>query len=193
MKQKNYPKKKSFRKHGKLATVMLITVLLLLAGAGSVYFLNKDNNSSAPEETSGEKEDGINFSPPTEEELNATEQHKKELGDQAKDNTGTASNSDSSNKAKPIITSSGVYNGSVEVGSRVPGIFESSGTCTLRLSKGGKTVSKSQKATPNVSEMSCGFISIPTSKLSAGNWSAAVSYKSNKYSGQSNSVTVRVQ
>ncbi len=186
MRSKN---RKSLKKRGKLATAALVAIPLLALGGGA-YWLSQDEET--PAEETVQTEDGVKLSPPTKEEVKATEQYKQSLSDQTRTPASSSSTSVSTKAAKPLITSYGVYNGAVEVGARVPGVFESSGTCTLRLSKGGTVVSKSQKAVQNVSEMSCGFITISTSKLSSGSWSATVSYKSTKYSGQSDPVTIRV-
>lgn len=187
MKTKRYSKN---RLHKRPRILFILLIALLLLGAGSMYLLySKDNSSHLTKET--EEKDGINLAPPTEEDLKANKQHKKNLGNQTENNTGSRSNN-TTGAVKPVITSSGIYGNSVEVGARVAGIFEKNGTCTLKLSKSGKIISKSQDATPNVSEMSCGFISISKSKLSSGTWTAQVTYKSNKYSGASDTVSVKI-
>jgi hypothetical protein len=172
------------RKRNKLKLAVLLLLPLLLIGSASAHYFSKD---PAPSQPSAETDaDEINYNPPTEEETKAAEEHKKEIGGQATTTQNSAS------RVKPLITSYGVYDGAVEVGARVPQAFESNGTCTLKLTKNSKTVTKSRKATPNVSEMSCGFITIPTSQLSKGVWAAVISYNSAKFSGTSDAVNVRV-
>lgn len=191
MKNKRFPKNKSYKRPRKSFVIALIVALLVLAGLGSAYLLDGDTSSSNPIEPVKNKDD-INLEPPSEKDLEATNKHKENLGNTSKNNSESKPNN-TTNAAKPIITSSGTYNNSVEVGARVPGIFEEKGTCILKLRKSGKTISKSQSATQNVSEMSCGFISISKSKLSHGTWSAQVSYKSDRYDGTSDVVKIKVQ
>lgn len=164
-----------------------IALVLILIGGGIAYWQNNQNNEQPPQPTSSDTKEDIDLSPPSQEELKSTQEHKKDLGDQTDETKQNPSSS-----IKPLITSYGVYSGSVEVGSRVPDVFETDGICTLKLSKSGKVVSKSRKAKQNVSEMSCGFISIPTTQLSSGVWSATISYNSPAVSGTSDAVKVRV-
>lgn len=180
-------KNKKFK--SKKILIALLAIMLAVGGA-AYYFAEKDNSVK---EVSGPEQgpDSINFDPPTNEELQQKEENKKEVA--AKETAGAGTTKPpSSVKASPIITSHGVYDGQVEVGSRVPGVFEQSGTCTLQLSKGGTTKTKSQRAVQNVSEMSCGFISIPVNQLSQGSWTAIIKYSSNKYNGQSTPVQIRI-
>lgn len=172
---------------GKKKIILLATLPLLLVGGASAYYLNNKNAPEAqPTDSTQAESEEINFSPPTEAEKKQTEEFKKNLETQSEQPQPTGKT------VKPVITSYGIYESNVEVASRVPGTFEGGGTCTLKLTKGSKVVSKSRKAIQNVSEMSCGYITIPTSQLSSGTWSATVSYKSQELSGTSNAVNIRV-
>jgi hypothetical protein len=61
------------------------------------------------------------------------------------------------------------------------------------MTRGSVKVTGSRAATPNVSDMSCGFIGIKRSQLSAGNWTATITYKSKTAAGVSSPQTVKVE
>ena len=174
-------------KSKKTLVIALAAGLILIAGGVYAYSRNSDNSGeqTTPEQTS----DGID-NPPTAEEQQSGDSAKEKFEDNNK------FPNDDSNKVKsvkPDITYGEVYQGNVEVSSRVPGIFEKSGKCTLDLKKSEKTVSQSKTAVPNVSEMSCGVIKIPTTKLSSGTWSATITYSSVKAKGVSDTLSIKVK
>ncbi len=172
-------------KKRKLFIASSVIVLLIAAGGGIYYFKHRTDNQPQVDPVTG---GAINYGPPT----------KQDTADIDNEINSDQSAQDQYTKPKgktvsPMIVSSGQTKSGVEVSARVPGINEDGGTCTLTLSKGSDKVSSSKKATPNVSEVSCGFITISNSKLSPGNWSATVSYLSDSYSGVSDNVTVTVK
>lgn len=173
-------------KNKKSIGLLLAVALILVAGGIYGYSKVSDKNDVGTQPTSENK---TKYSPPTDEEQNA--------GNTAKDkfdnNSEPTNNTNGVKSVTPEITYKGVYQGNVEVNSHVPGIFEKSGKCTLTLKKDGKTVSQSRTAVPNVSEMSCGLIKIPTSKLSSGTWSATITYSSVKAKGVSDEVFIGVK
>lgn len=166
--------------------LLIIAAFILLAGAaGGFYYLNHKNDNV------GNSGGDINYGPPTQTEKQDAENHKKQIDQQE---AAAQKSSDSSyKKVTPVIISSGQVGDYVKVSARVPGVIENSGTCTLTMTMDGTRVSQSKEAAPNVSEMSCGFISIARSKLSSGNWSATVSYSSTKASGSSEAVVIGVK
>lgn len=169
----------------KKTIVISILVLAGLSFGGYTYYKNHQNNKP---------DDGINYNPPTKQEKKETEDFKKKLIDeQNAKNQNTKTDSSGKKVVTPQIVSYGQTNTAVEVSARVPGIFEDSGTCTLTLTKGSVTVTQNKQASPNVSEMSCGFISISRSKLSSGSWSAKVTYTSSKAHGASEPKVIAVK
>lgn len=164
---------------------ILAALALLVLSVAALYWFNKskDNNNAQNSATSDTQM-------PEENESAGNTQNQS-----SEDNSGNSeSPTDSELKpVTPVIASWGQGSGTVEVSARVPEIIESSGTCTLTLKKDSKVVTQEKKATPNVSEMSCGFISVPRSKLSSGAWSAEVSYKSSKAEGNSEPKNIEVE
>lgn len=173
-------------KNKKTLTVLILIIVAGLLFFGYKQFIQKDSSTA---DVPIDQNSGINYTPPTEAEKEETEQHKKDLDSQNENDN----KSSSLKTVVPVITSYGQGGSSAEVGSRVPGVIESNGTCTLTMKKGDKKVTQSQSATENVSETSCGFITISNDRLSKGNWSAQITYKSPKAKGFSETVTIEIK
>jgi hypothetical protein len=80
----------------------------------------------------------------------------------------------------------------VYVSGYLEGVVEDDGTCTLTLTKDGQSVSATKPGTSNVTNTSCGQLTIAGSELSTGAWTATVSYSSSASSGSSEPVQVEV-
>lgn len=172
----------------KYRAIFVLAIAAVISASGFAYYKSQDKQAGMNETGNGTN-GGINYGPPTEQDKQDLDAYKATLPG----NTDRDADTQDKPIVTPLITSSGVYGPNVEVGARVPGVFENQGTCTLKLVKGSQKVSKSQKATPNVSEMSCGFITINKSKLSSGIWSATVSYSSTKANGSSSPIKINVE
>lgn len=172
-------------KNKKLLLTLTTIAILVGASAGVYYFKHKHNPDNTP---SG---NGINYGPPNAAEKQESADAKKAIDErQARIDSQPQT---SLKKVTPLIVSYAQASNAVKVSARVPGIFEESGTCTLTLSKNGVNVTQNKAATQNVSEMSCGFISIERSKLSSGIWSATVTYSSKDAGGTSSPASIEVQ
>lgn len=169
----------------KVALISSIAILILAGGGIFYYFKHKSNTKAQIDPVTG---GAINYGPPTKQDT-ADINNEISSDQQAQDKYTRPKGK----LVTPMIVSYGQTKDGVEVSARVPGIVEDGGTCTLTLSMGSEKVTASKKAVSNVSEVSCGFITISNSKLSPGNWSAAVSYLSDKYRGNSDNVTVEVK
>lgn len=139
--------------------------------------------------TTEDQNSSINYGPATEQEKKETEEFKKNTGQQ--EDEPKKDPSTNLKQVTPVITGYGQTSVGVEVGSRVPGIIESNGICTLTLKKDDKKVTEKRAATPDASETSCGYISISRDRLSKGEWVASVTYTSKKSKGTS--ATERIQ
>ncbi len=175
------------KKLNKKLLIIGVLALLIFAGGLALYLSNRTNNSEQVE-TNPTAQEEINLSPPTEEDIKEAETHKEQLA-QASGNPALPANG----KVTPVITSWGQANEKVEVAARVPGVLEEGGTCTLTLKKDSVARSATSQAIANVSEVSCGFIAISRSTLTAGEWSATVSYSSPKANGVSEAKSITVK
>ena len=71
-------------------------------------------------------------------------------------------------------------------------VVEKPGTCTLKLTSGGRSVTDSIPALTDASTMSCGGLTVPRDKLASGRWTAVVLYESATSAGTSAPVEVVV-
>jgi hypothetical protein len=81
--------------------------------------------------------------------------------------------------------------GAVEVGGYAT-VVEPGGTCTLRLMRGGRVVIRTRIGSPDATTVACGTLSVPRSELTAGVWTAVLSYTSSKSTGEAAAVPVKV-
>ncbi len=102
---------------------------------------------------------------------------------------------DTKKNVSPIITYWGQESPGTdfEANGRVAGVIESDGTCTLTLTKGGKSVSTKRTALANAQDTTCGLMTIKFSSLTAGDWKAVLSYSSSKSQGSSSAIVVKVE
>lgn len=136
-------------------------------------------------------EDGINYSPPTEQELNDSQDGKKNSASQDENN----SSSSASTRVSIGIAYAGYdeEEGMIDIRAFTTDVVEGTGTCTATLTKDGKTVTRTSKAFVDSSSSQCEPILINTGDFpSGGTWDLTVSYKSDTSSGVSASMKVEV-
>jgi hypothetical protein len=80
----------------------------------------------------------------------------------------------------------------VEAGGYLSPLVESGGTCTLELTKAGRTVSDRSRAEPDATTTACGNLAIPRARLTPGSWSVVLRYSSPRAQGASAPTTVEV-
>lgn len=85
-----------------------------------------------------------------------------------------------------------VVDGAVEASGIVPEVVESGGRCTLTLTHDGSSVSASTAASDGRESTFCGLVSIDAASLTAGVWSAVLSYHSDSTTAESAPSQVRV-
>lgn len=73
----------------------------------------------------------------------------------------------------------------VEASAIVPGLVESGGVCTLTLTREENTVAASTDATEGRESVYCGLLTVDRADLTAGLWTAVVSYASATRSAES--------
>jgi len=98
-----------------------------------------------------------------------------------------------SSKSNVTITmTAGAQNGSVYQMRFQIDSPTSDGTCTLTLTKGTSTVTKTAKVQPLAKISTCEGFDVPVSELSPGQWSVNLSYESNTLTGSTtNTITVQ--
>lgn len=145
-------------------------------------------------------EDGINYNPPTEEEKQATEDHKDNLAEKDDDDTQPpATDNGGLKQVKPFISvaqqfKDDQYGDRIEVHAYVPEIIESGGKCSFTFSQGGNQVAWQTDGLPNVSTTNCDTALVPRDKFpQTGTWSLVINYKSSNAEGTSDAIEVKVE
>ena len=72
----------------------------------------------------------------------------------------------------------------------VTGVIEDGGTCTVTVTKGGRSVKAVTTASADAQNTACGDVTVPG--LDSGSWSAVLSYRSATATGKAAAVTVVV-
>jgi hypothetical protein len=131
----------------------------------------------------------VNLAPPTDEDKQAVDQHKDDLGNQQ--NTPPTP---SGQNVTPVITVSGQSSdgGPVEVRGFIPGIFEDGGTCTANFTLNAASVVKTSNAVKDATVTRCTNFSIARSEFSPGTWTLTLEYTSAAHQGSSETTKVEV-
>lgn len=175
--------------------LLLIPLLLLALVAGGlfVYLRNRSNSTketaSVTTQPEGEK---IDLSPPTEEDKQNVDAHKKELG--AQDKPQNPAPNTTSQTVSPVITYAGQYGQDVEVAARIPGILEDGGTCKYVFSRDSLQVTKETAGLKDARDTLCTPLKVPRGEFSqAGEWVVKVTYTSSANTGTSQPVKIKLE
>lgn len=80
----------------------------------------------------------------------------------------------------------------VEASGMLPGVVEDGGSCTLTLTRGSVTRTIEGDTAAGPQSTYCSLLTVPTSELSGGEWSAVLRYSSAAHTGASPAATVSV-
>ncbi len=186
---KNTQKKNKLDMKNLVLTCLSIVVLTLAA----VYFVNRGESliTDKPLEMPVlvDTSEYVNLSPPTEQDNIDVNNTKTEI---EKDDQQSETKVEPTSNATIVITYAGQGSGYVEISSYVQNVFEDGGECSLLINSGSENYSAKSTGIMDAKYTVCPTFSIPESELSAGKWSGAISYKSNKYSGTSETINIEV-
>lgn len=178
---KNYKKNRN-------NTPIIITIsviLLLLLGAGVVYAWNASNNN---QKSDIDKSSGINYEPPTEDEVRASQDGKKNSGSDSDKNTS----SNSKTKLQVGIAYADINNGQLEIRAFTNGTITGDGLCTATVIKESTKITASSKSFVDAKSSQCQPIYIPSSQLTSGEWQVTVSFSTQNKEGVSDTVKVKI-
>lgn len=174
--------------------ISIIVVLLLLIGGWIVYAKMNNawpfpvNSTSTPSLQDG---DSINYDPPTQEEIENSQNGKNNSKQEGDDNKKPTSK-----RSVSVGIAFADYDAqemAIDIRAFTPDVIESDGTCIATLIHGTQKVTQSSRAFIDSSSSQCEPILIPESNFSEkGTWKLTVSYGSSKSSGVSPSMDVRV-
>lgn len=187
------------KKSKKISKVWLISAVVVVALLGGSYFAYGYYTKSLwpfaevdTQSTEAETQDvnEIDYSPPTQEEVEQSQNGKK---NSARQETETQSPHPSNAKQEVAVGVSfaGVVDGKVEVRAFTPGIIEGGGTCTAVFTKNGKTITATSSAFVDSSSSLCNPIYVDVAQFpETGSWNLTVSYESSNAAGSSEGIEV---
>lgn len=171
----------------KWAILSLVIVLLALAGFGAHKVLRSD----APASTTATA-NNINYGPATEQEKKEAEDNKAAVEQRAK--TDSATPSSGIKTVMPVISSWGTDpdTKNFELAAYIPDVYEDGGQCVLTLTKDGRILTRTISGRKDVNRTTCAPFTLPGREVTAGDWTASISYTSAAASGSSEqTITVR--
>lgn len=181
----------------KIAIASGIVLLLLLSYGGLSYSqswwpFSNGNNASISEEDKPKAVNEVNYDPPTQEEIDRSQDGKKNSAANEQEDTEGKKETDSSKNSVSIgIAFADVVGNNVEIRAFTPSVIEGDGKCTAQLTKSSAKVTESSSAFIDSTSSVCQPIAIPVSKFKqSGSWSLVVMYDSSTSKGISDSISV---
>lgn len=178
-----------------IVTTLIVAALLAIGWLIYAYSYNHwPFPSSKPVSTQEERVEGINYNPPTEQELESSQNAKKNT--EQSENNSTATDSPNAKRKVSVGIAFADYDPDkkvVDIRAFTPDTIEGDGKCTARLTQESQTITQSSEAFIDSSSSQCNPILIPVSKFGLrGVWKLSVSYNSSKSIGISPVVDVRL-
>ena len=174
----------------------IIYILVFFLVLVSLFFILKVNDVfDNKKDTAKQNIDKVNYNPPTSEEKQQIQDFKTKQASEEPQST-TQPGSVTHKTVIPTISSWGQdpTSHSLEAAGFINGVVESSGTCTLVITKGSETYSQTASGVANAQNTVCPLISIPRSKIpSPGEWSLKITYESKTAKGTSEQRLLKVE
>lgn len=177
------------KKQNRTSLTVALTLLVISTILAIWFFLYANNPSRTDKD--------IDYSPATKDDKEFNDSIKESLPEK-KEAQGSKNDAPDVTKTSvtPVISAWGQPGGpgtDLRVNGYVPGIIESDGTCTLRLTKDGEIATLAKASLQNAQNTSCGQLIIPYAQLSAGTWQAVLSYTSSSSEGSSTKTQIEVR
>lgn len=172
------------KKNKKLASVILILLVITGLILGGFYYKNRNSDKSLNNDQT------INYEPATKEEKKQAEDNKDRIVKEQQESNDNPTPSDPNNKISVTPT---ITNTTGSVNAYISGIFEEGGECTAIFTKRQTTLTKSSVGFENVSYTQCAPMTLENGFLSPGSWEIKVKYLSSTAEGTSASQSIEVQ
>lgn len=159
--------------------IILITTLIVVAAAGAGYYFFRTQS----EERVGENT--ISYSKPTDDQLDAGQQAKKDFIERTEAQSGSTSGNDSTNghDSAPADTSVAVQitsasqAGGVLRARTIISVIDNTGSCTATLKKSGSANITETAGVQSMGSYSvCKGFDIDTASMEKGTWSLSIDY-----------------
>lgn len=173
------------QKNTKKLYIALAVVAVIITGLS--YYVFTLNGNLFGWKFRSDETSSINMDPPTKEQVKAGEDTKQETveSDQGKPGTGDDTPTPDPSGALTVGFSAVNQNdGKLQVRIMIDEVL-SSGECTLTLTNGNKTVTKTAAVYPTASITTCQGFDVPVSELSNGAWNVTIAVTSGDRNGQS--------
>jgi len=132
----------------------------------------------------------INLDPPTQQEIDASQDAKKRLDSENPPSTDPQT---SKEDVEVGIAYANVRNSALEVRAFTNGVITGDGSCVVTASQGSVVIKRRTSAFIDVASTQCEPVRIPLNELTNGTWIVRVAFDSPSSKGQSEQVTVEVQ
>jgi len=163
----------------RLIIIASVAVALLIIGSISAIYINSTKEQTNTVPTNGT----IDNNPPTEEQLKAGQEVKKQTIEEDKPTDASSNQSGKVTPVNVIITAAEQSKGQLVIRALIYTV-SNEGACTLTLQKNdGAIVTKTAKVQASASSSTCEGFDVPVSELSSGEWRITVSYKSETLEG----------
>lgn len=172
-----------------LRLTVVVAIIIILGAGGYLYATGFFSPSSSKDQT--------NYGKPSKEQIKAGENIEKETEETS--NEGSDPNAVGSDRTPlPTGTTENKGTASVTISSfnQNDGIFQirafintitNDGTCTLTMTKDGKTITKTAGVQGTPSATTCKGFDIPVSELSQGQWNAVITFENSTLKGTGSS------
>ncbi len=174
-----------------VCTLLLASILFMLEKTAIINLYERPRDT----DTSASTGNPIGYGPPTAEDLEAVEKNKDRLIDEQEraqnQNSQTLQTGDRI-KVTPMIGYIESDTRGVRANGFISTMIEEGGTCTFTLSRQGTAVEASHESLADAQSTVCGLMEIGMSRLSPGNWTATISYSSDRYAGVSEEKMITV-
>lgn len=168
-----------------------LIVALLVVGTGTYLYAFKGSLFGWSPFVNQKKTSKIDYNPPTEEQKKTGQEIKSQSVASDSSKPGTVSNDNpptpttqSNGKSTVDVTITAANQNGVTFQLRtLIGAVTSSGTCTLIMSKGATTVTKTASVQALARGSTCQGFDIPMSELSSGNWQIELHFENDSLQG----------
>jgi len=180
------------KKNKNVFIIVIILAITLLGLAGYTAYAHQaqlwpfTSQKTTTESKTSNNKDPVNYNPPTVQEIDSSQDGKKN----SQDSAGTTPKI-----VNFVVSYAGLSDNksAIEIDAYTPSIIEGNGTCVATLTNGSSIVTGESKAMIDASTSICEPILIPLSKFNNnGTWQVITTYKSPDYSGTSQTVNVEV-
>jgi len=167
------PKRK---KYITIISIVVAVLLLVTVGFAYGYHIGPFQTDTKP---------AINLSPATSDQKNAGDAQKKTTADQSTKVTPDSTppdNAESGSEVLVTITALNQNNTVVQIRSLIEAVSDN-GICTLTMTKGSTTLTRTSGTQAQPSSSTCKGFDIPTNELSIGSWNVTMSVNINGNTG----------